>query len=117
MARRLKQNLSRSKKNRKNRSAQANAEITVQIDLPSTKLARAVYASVLPETVRARPYRSNIRLAVSGRVLKLVITASDIVALRAASNSFLRLVAVAMKTLNIVAPFYTSEMSTEDHLS
>jgi tRNA threonylcarbamoyladenosine modification (KEOPS) complex Pcc1 subunit len=36
----------------------------------------------------------------------LHILANDIVALRAASNTFLRFVAVAVKTVNIVAPFY-----------
>ena len=34
------------------------------------------------------------------------IVADDIVALRAASNTFLRFIAVAMKTVNVVAPFY-----------
>lgn len=34
------------------------------------------------------------------------ILADDIVALRAASNTFLRFVAVATKTVNVVAPFY-----------
>jgi tRNA threonylcarbamoyladenosine modification (KEOPS) complex Pcc1 subunit len=36
----------------------------------------------------------------------LHILADDIVALRAASNTFLRFVAVAVKTVNVVAPFY-----------
>ncbi len=39
----------------------------------------------------------------------LDIKADDLVALRAASNSFLRFVSVALKTLNAVAPFYTSD--------
>jgi tRNA threonylcarbamoyladenosine modification (KEOPS) complex Pcc1 subunit len=38
----------------------------------------------------------------------LNIKANDIVALRAASNTFLRFVSVAMKTLNLVAPFYSA---------
>jgi len=41
-----------------------------------------------------------------GRSLELHILADDLVALRAASNTFLRFAAVAAKTVNIVAPFY-----------
>jgi tRNA threonylcarbamoyladenosine modification (KEOPS) complex Pcc1 subunit len=36
----------------------------------------------------------------------LHILADDIVAMRAASNTFLRFVVVAVKTVNVVAPFY-----------
>lgn len=41
----------------------------------------------------------------------MTIRADDIVALRAASNTFLRFVSVALKTLNIVSPFYRADDS------
>jgi tRNA threonylcarbamoyladenosine modification (KEOPS) complex Pcc1 subunit len=72
------------------------------------KVARTVYTSILPETMKAHGYRSNVELAIDQNWLKLSISAMDIVALRAAANSFLRLIMVAMKTVHIVAPFYTT---------
>jgi hypothetical protein len=41
----------------------------------------------------------------------LHIRAEDVVALRAASNTFLRFISVAMKTLNLVSPFYSNDES------
>ncbi len=38
--------------------------------------------------------------------MELNIKARDIVALRAASNSFLRFLAVALNAVDVVAPFY-----------
>ena len=42
-------------------------------------------------------------------MLELRIEASDLAALRAASNSFLKFVAVALKTVDVVAPFYSKD--------
>ncbi|HZY94953.1 MAG TPA: KEOPS complex subunit Pcc1 [Candidatus Bathyarchaeia archaeon] len=86
------------------------AELTVEIDLPNAKIAETVYASLLPESQPTPGYRSTIRLRQMGRVLWLQIKARDIVSLRAASNSFLRLVAVAVKTINVVARFNSEDI-------
>jgi tRNA threonylcarbamoyladenosine modification (KEOPS) complex Pcc1 subunit len=85
-----------------------NTELIVQIEMLDEKVARTVYTSILPETMKAHGYRSNVELAIDQNWLKLSISAMDIVALRAAANSFLRLIMVAMKTVHIVAPFYTT---------
>jgi len=82
------------------------AEITIEIDLPSSRIANTIYASLLPETRQPPGFRSQTTVRREGRVLRLNIEAEDIVALRAASNTFLRFVLVAIKTLNVVAPFY-----------
>ncbi len=82
------------------------AEITVEIDLPSSRIADTIYTSLLPETRQPLGFRSRTTVRREGRVLRLNIKAEDIVALRAASNTFLRFVLVAMKTLNVVSPFY-----------
>ncbi len=86
----------------------ARAEITVKIDLPSARVADTVYKSILPETLQNATFRSRTFLSRKGRVLELTIKAKDIVALRAASNSFLRFLSVALKTIDIVAPFYSA---------
>ncbi len=92
-------------------NSSAAAAITIQINLPSAKLAETVYTSVLPETRQTAGFRSRTIVRRKGQVLELVIYARDIVALRAASNSFLRFVAVALKAVNIVAPFYSAELA------
>ncbi len=88
------------------KTSSASAEISIEIGLPSSKLADAVYKSLLPETKQPSGFRSHVSVKLNGRTLKLHILADDLVALRAASNTFLRFVAVAVKTVNVVAPFY-----------
>lgn len=87
------------------------AEIAIEISLPTQKLAETVYTSLIPETRQPPGYRSRTVVRRKDKVVQLNIKAADIVALRAASNSFLRFVSVAMKTLNIVTPFYIAEES------
>ena len=83
-----------------------SAEITIEIGLSSSKLAETVYRTLLPETKQPSGFRSHVSVKHQGKQLELHILADDIVALRAASNTFLRFVAVAVKTVNVVAPFY-----------
>lgn len=84
----------------------ASAEITIEISLSSSKLAETVYRTLLPETKQPSGFRSHVSVKHQGKQLELHILADDIVALRASSNTFLRFVAVAVKTVNVVAPFY-----------
>ena len=90
------------------------AEINFHISLPSEKLAETVYNSLLPETRQTPGFRSQTKVDRKDHILQLNIKADDIVALRAASNTFLRFVAVAMKTLNVVAPFYRADNPNPD---
>jgi tRNA threonylcarbamoyladenosine modification (KEOPS) complex Pcc1 subunit len=90
----------------KNNPRNACAEITIEIGVPSSKLAETVYSSLLPETKQPSGFRSHVLVKHDRRTLELCIIADDIVALRAACNTFLRFVTVAMKTVNVVAPFY-----------
>ncbi len=91
---------------RKTRLESTSAEIALEISLPSSRVAEIVYKSLLPETTQPSGFRSRVSVRQRGRSLELHILADDIVALRAASNTFLRFVAVAVKTVNVVAPFY-----------
>ena len=90
----------------KTRPESAAAEIALEIGLPSSRVAETVYKSLLPETEQPSGFRSRVSVKQKGRSLELRIFADDIVALRAASNTFLRFVTVVMKTVNVVAPFY-----------
>src|SRR5882762_9680480 len=91
---------------RKTRPESTSEEIALEITLPSSRVAETVYKSLLPETTQPSGFRSRVSVRQRGRSLELHILANDIVALRAASNTFLRFVAVAVKTVKIVAPFY-----------
>jgi tRNA threonylcarbamoyladenosine modification (KEOPS) complex Pcc1 subunit len=91
---------------RKTRPESASSEIALEVLLPSSRVAETVYRSLLPETEQPSGFRSHVSVKHEGRSLELHILADDIVALRAASNTFLRFIAVALKTVNVVAPFY-----------
>ncbi len=107
MKRRAKRKSRESQKLRpKTNPNNASAEILIEIRLPFSKLAETVYMSLLPETKQPSGFRSHVSVKQNRRTLELRIVADDIVALRAASNTFLRFVAVAVKTVNVVAPFY-----------
>jgi tRNA threonylcarbamoyladenosine modification (KEOPS) complex Pcc1 subunit len=97
------------KQHPKTKKTAPQAEIQIQIDLPSSRLTDTIYNSLLPETRQSPGYRSKTSVDRRDNVLRLRIKADDIVALRAASNTFLRFVAVAMKTLNVVSPFYRAD--------
>lgn len=98
--------MSRQSRRKTQADTSSNAELTVKIDLPSSRIAETVFNSVYPETIQFRGFRSHTLLRRNGQVLDLNIKARDIVALRAASNSFLRFLAVALKAVDVVAPFY-----------
>ena len=83
-----------------------SAAIIIEIEFATSKLAETVYKSLLPETRQPSGFRSRVSVKWKERTLELHILAGDIVALRAASNTFLRFVAVAVNTVNVVAPFY-----------
>ncbi|TMI08936.1 hypothetical protein E6H34_03895 [Candidatus Bathyarchaeota archaeon] len=82
------------------------SEILLSIDFPSTRIARTIFSSVAPETQQTPGYRSSTKLETSGRALRMRIQAQDLVALRAASNSFLRFIAASFRAIEVVAPFY-----------
>ncbi|TMI43191.1 hypothetical protein E6H19_10355 [Candidatus Bathyarchaeota archaeon] len=82
------------------------SRIVIAIILDSPKIAKTIFSSVAPETKQTSGYRSSTRLDARGRILTLRIQAQDLVALRAASNSFLRFIAAGVGAIEVVAPFY-----------
>jgi tRNA threonylcarbamoyladenosine modification (KEOPS) complex Pcc1 subunit len=81
-------------------------ELKVEIELRSVRAADTIYFSLLPETKQPPGFRSQIRVRKKGRIVALRIVAQDLVALRAATNTFIRFVSVASKTIDSLAPFY-----------
>lgn len=72
-------------------------------------MTETLYSTLLPETSEITGFRSSTRITKHNKTLRLRVTADDIVALRAATNTFLRFVSVTMKTINTVSPFYTAD--------
>jgi len=93
-----------SKSHQLRKKAQAN--LTIIIDMPDPKTARSIRDSIRPETEPGKGFRAKTTATTRGNKLQIGITASDLVALRAASNSFLHFVSVGLKGVSAVAPFY-----------
>jgi len=74
--------------------------------MPDPRIAKSVRDSITPETIAGKGFRSKTTVSARNDKLEIGIVASDIVALRAASNSFLHFVSVGLKGVNAVAPFY-----------
>ncbi len=76
------------------------------MDLPDSRVAESIRKSLEPETIATKGFRSRTTISSDDSQLCLRIEADDLAALRAASNSFLRFVAVGLKAVETVAPFY-----------
>ncbi len=63
-------------------------------------VASMIYHALLPETLEAFP-RSRAALSVNHGMLHLIVDAEDITALRAALNTWLRLIKVACEMVEI----------------
>jgi KEOPS complex subunit Pcc1 len=73
--------------------------LLVEIELGP--LARPVYESLRPETQAVVPSeRSRVSLGQEGGLLRLSVAAEDIVSLRAAVNTWLRLIRIAEDMFN-----------------
>ncbi len=85
------------------------ASLKIIIDMPDSRIAKSVRDSIAPETKGGKGFRSETTVSATGARLQIGIVASDIVALRTASNSFLHFVSVGMKGVAAVAPVYSGE--------
>jgi KEOPS complex subunit Pcc1 len=73
-------------------------KLQVEIDLGPN--ARPVYESLKPELQEIPSERSKINLELSGESLRLSVAAEDIVSMRAAVNTWLRLIRISEDMLN-----------------
>jgi tRNA threonylcarbamoyladenosine modification (KEOPS) complex Pcc1 subunit len=98
----------RADQQRKNQQLRkkARANLRIIIDMPDPKTAETIRDSIRPETEAGKGFRSKTTAITRGNKVLIGITANDLVALRAASNSFLHFVSVGLKGVSAVAPFY-----------
>lgn len=73
-----------------------NAQAVVHINFSSEKQLRVVLEALRPETETSVTFRSNVQMRAEGHGLILEFRAKDTSALRAALNSYLRLIGVAI---------------------
>jgi KEOPS complex subunit Pcc1 len=74
---------------------------TLSVDFDLGPRAKRVYDSLGPELQEIPSERSKVNLELAGDVLRLSIAAEDVVSLRAAVNTWLRLIRIAEDMLNI----------------
>jgi KEOPS complex subunit Pcc1 len=72
--------------------------LSVEFDLGPQ--ARPVYESLGPELQEIPSERSRVSLELAGEVLRLSVAAEDVVSMRAAVNTWLRLIRISEDMLN-----------------
>jgi tRNA threonylcarbamoyladenosine modification (KEOPS) complex Pcc1 subunit len=73
-----------------------NAQAVVRLNFSSDKQLQVVLQALKPETETSTTSRSKVQMTADGNTLVLDFMAKDTSALRAAMNSYLRLIGVAM---------------------
>lgn len=79
-----------------------NARAEVAVNLGSKKRAIAIHEALRPETKHSIGPRSRVEMRLAGRMLLVTMHAKDIVALRAAMNSYLRWISSSMDLTQMV---------------
>ena len=77
---------------------------TLCVELDLGPAARPAYESLGPELRAVPSDRSKVSLELAGNVLRLSIAAEDIVSLRAAANTWLRLIRISEDILKSSIP-------------
>jgi KEOPS complex subunit Pcc1 len=72
---------------------------TVYVEFGFGPLAEEAYEALKPELQASPSGRSRIKMSIEGGLLRLFIEAEDIVSLRAALNTWLRLIKIAEEML------------------
>jgi len=72
------------------------AKAVIRLNFSSEKSLNVVLGALKPETETSSTSRSNVDMKTEGQTLILDFRATDTSALRAAMNSYLRLIGVAM---------------------
>ena len=77
------------------------AQAVIRLNFSSEKQLNVVLGALKPETETSSTSRSKVDMKTEGQTLILDFTATDTSALRAAMNSYLRLIGVAMNIQNL----------------
>ncbi len=83
-----------------NKKENLEIEFTLKLSLPSKKHAEIIYDAIKPETLTPPSYRSRASISIEDTTIILNITATDFTSLRAAVNSFLKLLKVSKELID-----------------
>lgn len=83
----------------------STVSLTVKVPVSNKALAIAVATGLKPETAERGDVRSSTKVTANGRRVEMRIAASDMVALRAAANSFMRFLVAALGSIEAVSGF------------
>lgn len=76
-------------------------DIQFQMEFEDLKQAKIVMKALEPELNSSPSERSSVELNLTGKVLNVDITASDVTSLRAAVNSYLRWIMLSLNVINV----------------
>lgn len=79
-----------------------NTEAKIELNFKSKRYLNSLANALKPETFSIPAHRSKVKISVLNNVLILKVFSKDIVALRAAINSYLRFILGCYKTLNSI---------------
>jgi tRNA threonylcarbamoyladenosine modification (KEOPS) complex Pcc1 subunit len=85
------------------------------ITVSNVGLARALADSLKPETKARSGFRSRTKIRSKGPILKVDIDAMDLVALRAATNSYLHFISAALSTVQTLSGFNKTQIEKESN--
>jgi len=79
--------------------------IEINLEFNSNSDARAVYLALLPETTKPPTERSKTKITLNDRKLYIQINAHDLVSIRAAFNSYMRMINAITECLILVKKY------------
>lgn len=82
-----------------------NFEAKIELNFKSKKYINSLLSALKPETLSIPTHRSKVRVSTLNNTLILKINAKDIVAFRAAINSYLRFIVSCYKTLDMIKEY------------
>ena len=76
--------------------------VEIQISFDTKKQTKAIFCALKPEAKKPPTPRSNVEVSMNGNYLFLKIKAKDIIALRAAYNSHMRILKAWKKVIQTI---------------
>ena len=78
-----------------------NGRILMEIPMDSSEVAATIFNALRPETDSSPSDRAHVNLSISESTLIIEVSASDLTALRAATNSYLSWISACRRTMEM----------------
>jgi len=77
-------------------------EVSINIEFEGEEKARIVYKALIAELLNPPTYRSNVKITLNGRLIKIKIFSRDLVSLRAAVNSYMKWLSAILGAVEVL---------------